>query len=177
MFHLLLDEDKKQLKTEYRQRVAFVALTALFLVIIVSSLLLLPSEVLTRSKEKIVVQKAEQMKATRDPEEDKKIAAQFDAYKQKLALLEPVAAVDISHVVSVLRKTAGDRVTLTGYFYTQNEGEPFTLTLNGIAKDRQGLVSFSRALEHEGLFSKIDFPVSDLADDHDISFSVQLTGK
>jgi len=48
------------------------------------------------------------------------------------------------------------------------------ITVNGIAKDREGLVAFIENLKGKAGFAEVDTPVSDFAKDKDISFVLNI---
>jgi hypothetical protein len=56
------------------------------------------------------------------------------------------------------------------------EGENSTLSIGGVATTRDALLSFKKKLEADEKFEEIVLPVSSLAKDTDIDFSLQIKG-
>lgn len=57
------------------------------------------------------------------------------------------------------------------------EGTSPQISISGIAKNRESLVSFSETLNKSVIFSNVELPVSNLARDKDLPFSMQVTIK
>jgi len=49
--------------------------------------------------------------------------------------------------------------------------------VSGISKDREGLVAFVDRLKSQPDFESVDFPISDLAQDHNINFTLNIITK
>ena len=62
-------------------------------------------------------------------------------------------------------------------FDNERDPEPATITLIGIATDRESLRSFGRLMEARTEFSTVDLPVSNFAKEKDIEFSMLVTIK
>ena len=77
-------------------------------------------------------------------------------------------------VLSVL-SYRGEGVVLTSFDYGTT-GVTSSLKLRGVAKDRESLLSFERALRQDGRFEKVELPVSNLVREKDIEFDLTLSG-
>ncbi len=69
-------------------------------------------------------------------------------------------------------------ITLDSVIFSRNQvqsGENNDIfALSGIAADRETLVAFSAALKASGLFAAVDVPVSSLAKDRDLPFTLNI---
>lgn len=57
----------------------------------------------------------------------------------------------------------GDKIKISG------------LTISGVAKDRKSLVDFSKSLEEEKSFSRVEIPVSSLTKESNLPFSIDIS--
>ena len=92
----------------------------------------------------------------------------------KLATLAPALDTDRpSEVIEkvILEKSSGIR--LMSFSWIEKEGK-HSLTVSGVASDRQALLAFQTQLNSAEEFSKITLPVSDLAKDKNIPFRMNL---
>lgn len=80
----------------------------------------------------------------------------------------------LSKVISNLPK----KVSLNTISFKRNQGEKekkgITVSIFGIAADRESLVAFDTALKTSNTFSTIDIPVSSLTKDKNLPFSANL---
>lgn len=78
------------------------------------------------------------------------------------AVSKATSGIYISSISSVSVKD-GNKIKIDG------------INLSGIAKDRKSLLDFSKALEEEESFSKVDVPVNSLTKDVNLPFSIKIS--
>ena len=84
---------------------------------------------------------------------------------------------DYLGVVSILDKvlvTKSDAIKLENISYNSDSKSDSTLNLQGIADSREDLVSFSKRLQAINSIKSVDLPVSNLAKDKNLVFSITL---
>jgi len=65
-------------------------------------------------------------------------------------------------------------IYVTGFSYASKDAVTADITLSGVSNNREALVSFVKSLKNSGLFSAVNLPVSDLAKDSAIGFSISI---
>lgn len=68
-------------------------------------------------------------------------------------------------------------IKITKFNYVKGDTDNSSLSLEGYADTRDSLLSFSQKLESEKKFAKIELPISNLAKQSDIVFSLTILGK
>lgn len=177
MFKLLTEEEKEKVLREYNFRRGVVILTALIVVIIIGMAGLFPSYVLSRVRQKEVEERVKIAGNTELQEDSSGLRFWLKETNLKLKILDPALDQDrpSDFIESVLaEKSAG--VKIVSLEWTKVDGK-ITLSISGIAQDRQTLLSFENELNSSGKFVEATLPVSNLAKEKDISFRVKLTPK
>ena len=182
MLTLLLPEQQDKIEKEYRLRLIIVALcllAALFLLII---LFLSPSYFLSETKEKAVSDRELLLKKSDVSERAGKANSDLETARTQIKNLSGAfdnsafslaAAEVIKEIVS--RETLG--ITIQSFAFSKVVDVPRgKLQVTGISKTRSELVSFLQSIKKIPMFTKVDFPVSNLAKDTDINFSLAVSG-
>lgn len=77
-------------------------------------------------------------------------------------------------LVATLKETAGSAVVVAGYELAQDKGQVTQVAIRGVAEDRASLVAFSQRLEDLPMVASADVPLSSLAKERDIPFSLRV---
>ena len=179
MTNLLPLVEKKNIKQEYRMRVYIVSLLFLSVLIIIAIVSLLPLYISSlsklndiRSQMEVEKQKASYAAEEQDPI---KITREVNA---KLAILgkKDSALPQSSNLITTIVGYKPDNIKINAIFYDRGLAEGKIL-LNGIAEDRETLLSFLKLLEGEKIFTKVDLPISSFVKEKDIEFSIKITTK
>lgn len=176
MANLLPKTAKDSARGEYRARVGIVALSLSLVVFLSGVFLLSPSYFFSR-------QNARNATAHIQYEQDLLLAtkggdtrrATIDDINKKLSLLlrafsSPLSAREVVDTV-IAHKPSSVRVG--GIFFLSSPGAS-TLTLTGVASDRNSLSTFIKSLDSDPLFSSVEIPISNFVEDKDIDFSIKL---
>lgn len=157
-------------------RFLFVAEVALTCVVLGSVIAALPSYI-SVSTRKGVLEKQKTMSDASDAHTTKDSVA--DSLKKIQALLDRAAeysnpATPTTYLESLfVGRTSG--ITFSTINYQAHSPTQITISVTGIAATRNNLVTFISALRNIPTFSKVDLPVSDLADSDHIPFTIGLT--
>jgi len=176
MANLLPIPFKKNIRNEYRMRVAIVSLSLLAVLIGVALLLLLPTYTLSTLKHELVSSKlASELNkgtASEDAEGNQRIVGDINT---KLAVLNneglvTVAAYDVTKKLLALQSSG---ISLSSIFFTKNDTEA-EIAVSGTATTRADLRSFINALKEKQEFSSVVLPISNFVEMEDIDFSIQI---
>lgn len=84
---------------------------------------------------------------------------------------------DFSAVLTKLESLTGEGVDLRSYEFARKDGAIMPISVNGKADTRQALANFHAVLRAEPMVEKVDLPISNLAKEKDIEFSMTVTLK
>lgn len=177
MFNLLPQAEKKALRREYRIRLAVVSLWLLFAVCAISSVLLLPSFLLSSEKEKAARQRFEALSRSIERQSVADLDAVLQKTKSRLTLLSGEAPkLFLYELLTLIVSAKTNQISLTNFYLIGPVEGKREIAIAGVSKDRSALTSFIKALERTGPFEKVEAPISNFAKDTDIDFEVRASG-
>ncbi len=169
MTNLLPKNDKHLIREEYRLRLVTVVLFAFSAVIIMASVLLIPSYFITYLKG---VSGEEQIKIIRDVvamhERDNVDQILVEA-KQKLKAISSERQSDMVEVIQTILEEQSAVISLNSFVSVDD-----MIRVEGVARSRDDLVLFADRLEKTPLFVNVNLPLSNLAPSKDIRFSFDM---
>jgi hypothetical protein len=173
MANILPTKAKQKLTHERRMRVAVSYVFALILVTLLSGILLIPIFLVASGKQDAIhndITTLKELSALKRSSGSSVIMVN----KQ----LERLSALDDEGKATVLfeKITAAQTsaIRLNGFFYSINRDDGATrLTTKGVADTRADLISFTENLRT--VFSVVDLPVSNLAENTDVFFTISLS--
>jgi hypothetical protein len=172
MSNLLLETNRKTMRRNYMVRLVAVATFLLAISIYIGSALLLPSFFLVKSKLSGLEKQAELEQLNIDNGENPRITLQNT--KNKLELLSDISDLETAGAFfSDILEEKTSNVSLTSITFTR-EGDKGTFIVSGVSKDRKTLVDFTNKLERSKRFTNVALPVSNLAGNKDILFSLSM---
>ena len=174
MFKLLTEEERQKVAHEYAMRRAIVTLSALILVFVVGIIGLLPSYVLSNARQHEVLERTRIMDTTGQRGDESGLQAWLAKVNLELKILSP--ELDTDRPSSFIKQIVDEKVPgirLTGFSWTKVK-DKITISVNGVATDRQTLVVFEDRINVSGGFSEVNLPISNLAQDKDIDFQIKL---
>jgi len=175
MINLIPPTAKKKIFLEYWARVATVWLTTASVLVIVGIFLLLPSYVLIDSKIDVYAEGIEELIAEVN-EYNNSVAQLIEASNQAKLIIGQEDHREFSAVLSLLENIAGDFVTLTSYEFTRATNHNLSpIVINGRAGTREALADFREALLADPAIESAFLPLSNLARDRDLTFSITVT--
>lgn len=178
MRNLLLEKDKKLLQKEYFLRVTLISLLFAIFAIIIGIVFLFPSYFISVTKEKAIKNQTKIIQASIDVIEQGAQTTELLAANEKLKLFSlnknETPTTDIFEVVV---RAMPNGVQVSKLFLIRRVEQKNELTIEGIATNRETLLSFQKKLQQESLFEKVFLPISGFASDKDIEFSIRITGE
>lgn len=174
MFNLLPEDDKAAMRREYRMRLATVSLWFLFATLLAASLLLVPSLFLSSKKEEIARRRLESPTQGVSAADAARIEKELRATEEKVKLLRAKETAPYFHELFLrIAALASARISISSFSAAQTEGgRGYRVDIGGTAKDRAALVSFQKEIERFAEFGEVILPISNLAKDADIEFSI-----
>ncbi|MDP2705219.1 MAG: hypothetical protein U1D31_02645 [Patescibacteria group bacterium] len=177
MFNLLPEIEKKNIRTIYNDRRMVLSLLLLTITGVIAFLLIIPSFIMTKAKEAETVSQVGLLRealASKDVDDlNNAITVARDEIKALQETNGSTLSVHDLFLKVLSHKSANIRVT--GLLYG-TVGEKHEIVVNGIARDRESLLTFAQEIGKEQVFSDISLPVSNFAKNKDIEFSFSVTG-
>ncbi len=157
-------------------RLVVIALIFVSLFFIIGCALLFPSYISLKSEK--ISYEADLTSLTNQVEiKDKEgLTATMNAIQSNLSLAKPDETM-IYRAVGMLLDNVTNDISISSINYTRGDKSQSSLNIQGIAKDRTSLITFSNNLKKELMFEKVDLPVSNLAKQIDVPFNMTLLGK
>lgn len=180
MANLLPQESQKNIRREYRLRLAVVAAFLLLAVIVFAAVLLVPSLLLSSVK----ANESEARLAVSRKGETQNLEKEIEAVVLKTntdaTLLSENGnqAFLVSEFIGHLLQTKPDTIAITGIFYEKAKGGALDkASLRGIAANREALSAYVASLETDSYFAEVVLPVSHFVQEKDIDFAMSLKMK
>lgn len=174
MINLIPPEAKKHVRNEYWVRVISVWLMLLGAGALMVGVLYVPVYVLIQSQLESYSSKYE----VASSENSEFVAAEKEVQRANtvaLLLSSKKESVKFSDLLETLESLSGPAVAINDFSFSRTETEKVSnITIIGIAQSRQALVAFSQAIENDELFESAEIPISNLAKDSDIPFSIRI---
>lgn len=178
MFNLLPEIEKKRILQEYSVRKIIVFLLFLFVSGIIATVFSIPPHLMSVSKEKEIEGQISAVRGSNIFMEASMLNKQLSDINLKLKALHPqtdlISVEDIFEKV-LIRKNS--KISIDTLLYRRSIGkEQSTITVGGVASDRESLATFVQNLEGEALFTKVDLPVSNFTKNKNSDFSILISG-
>lgn len=171
MVNLLPKKDKRIVEREYLFRLATIVFFALSIVVSIGIVLLLPSFFLVESKRLSLEQLAQSAGVSVLEENSAQVLLQET--KMRLVVLDQSRETKpISNLVVSLLEERPREIRLTSITYKVQNKNSGSMTVSGVAQNRSALITFTKRLERNRYFTDINFPVSNLASNENILFSI-----
>ncbi|MCR4334438.1 MAG: hypothetical protein NUV47_01770 [Patescibacteria group bacterium] len=175
MFNLLPEKYKKRLENEYNIRLAIVVFVLIFLITLISVAFLTPSYLLSKTKETEVENRLATIKNQAPDQTSVELNAVLLQTKKELSVLAPTSNISFLESIKKILARKIPNITIIGLTIIEN-GSIWKTSISGVASNRDTLISFKKSLESEQSFSGVDLPISDLARNKDIPFTITVSG-
>jgi len=174
MINLIPPQAYKSVVREYWARVVTAWLFLLSAVVLVTLFVTIPSFVLVRTQ--LEALELEVLKGS-GTEQDFKDSENLVRAANSLAgqLGSSGALVSLNEIVLTIQEAAGSDVVLSGQSVKRGESGIEYINIRGTAKSREALAGFKTALERSALFDTALIPISDLAREVDLPFTITVT--
>lgn len=175
MFNLLPENLRKSIVTEYKLRLSIVVL--LFVVLLQFSFLifLFPSWLTSHYKEKDFLVKSDELNRSISALDVSSTTAFIKSINEKLSVAnQTLEYPKLIPIIDSVISYKGTSIRLDGILYTVNGSNSGVLTINGMGDKRDSLVAYADSLKKIDSFKKVDLPISNLAKDKNIDFSISV---
>ncbi len=175
MYTLLPSKQRNTLRTEYIVRFVSVALILTGSVFLIGGILLFPSYILSKVAESSVqINENNQNTVTLTSQRNTLGKVVQSVLKESAILSAPDHNPTL--VVDEVQKYNSQAITINEFDYMAGATNS-TLLVSGTAATRKDFISFSTALQKDPFFNSVNFPISTLAADTNVSFTITLFGK
>ena len=175
MLTFLLDEYKDKAAKAYHLRLWSLYLGLFTLVLSIGFALAIPEFAILRSKRSAAL--LEKAAASSPKDASKPIASEVKAIKDKVAVIKDISSKQpMAAILERALALRGSGIAITSISLTRG-GQPGAIAIGGTASTRDSLVAFSKRLQNEPSFSNASLPVSSLAKNKDIPFSISIDSK
>lgn len=176
MFTFLFDEYRKNIKREYKIRLAVIYLSIAGVLFFMGTILSIPTFIILKSRlDLATLEKESSTGVTQD--DTKAIQKEALAIKAKISVIEEDNAdIPLVHTIEkILSKTEND-ILITS-ISLKKKTEKGSITIAGIAKTRDALVAFTKRLKSEPSFGDPTLPLGSLTKSKDVPFSLSIDSK
>ena len=176
MFNLLPEIIKKEIKIDYRIRWLFVILLAVLFLQISFLIFLSPSWVNSFFREKELVSQLNEINKSSSYQDANTTSSIIESTNVKLKIIN--TDMEYPKVVPLIGSILSNKIpgiSINELSYKFSKATVATITVSGVSKSRELLIAYVNSLEKSGVFSVVDLPISNLAKDMDIDFSMNLT--
>lgn len=175
MINLIPTRARKNILKEYWTRVLSVWMLLLGSAAVVIALLLVPSYVLVTLQSNALSAVAAEAR-DKSEEYDTSAIQIVDANRRGALLMEQTAELPMTELIALIEALAGEQVAITELrFLHAADGSIEPVTVVGKAATRADLAAYRNALEANNVFDAVNLPISNLAKDIDIPFSMTVT--
>ena len=173
MLYLLSEEQKIKISREYSVRRFVVFLCFSFAVALLALVFIAPSYFLSHTKQTVVEERATALAQSNITEQARIAALSLEDAQKKIAILKPgtssFSPQDLFRKVLSYKSSQIAIASLSFWKEPRRDGE---VKIAGVAENRESLVLYVKGIEKIKMFSKVDFPVSNLAKDKNINFLI-----
>lgn len=175
MFNLLPDNLRNEIKRDYRYRLAIVVLVFVILTQVSFLIFLFPSWLISFYKEKDYMVKNDEISKNISAIPVASTTAVIKSLNEKLlninnALEYPEILPIIDQII--LARTSSIRIA--DISYTVNDSKTGVINISGMGDKRESIVGFTENLKKIESFKKVDLPISNLAKDKNIDFTISI---
>lgn len=174
MINLIPQSAKKNIVTEYWVRVISAWLLLWAFALMCGAAILFPAYILVSSQVTVYEESAE-LASQKVSDYESASVALVRASKQASEIVKQAEATSVSSYIDLFTQLQGTEILIDRINLTQDGVEILPVNISGSASNRQSLASFrDRILEHP-LITEVNLPISNLATDKDIQFSITVT--
>lgn len=175
MFKLLTEEERQKVVHEYVMHRAIVILYSFILVLVIGIIGLLPSFVLSNARQNDMLERTRILGNSGEEKDELDLQAWLKEVNLKLQILSP--ALDTERPSDFIDRILDQKITGISItdFSLRKVKDKTTLSVNGLALDRQSLITFENRISSSKYFSGVTLPISNLAKDRNIDFQIKFS--
>jgi len=183
MLELLPEKEKKYLKRMYTLRFFSVILLFLLATLVFAGILLIPSYFAARSTHKSIEEQVSFLQAYSDKKRDDRSGLILLGLEEKMDnLRDSLTEPSFLDVVEKVTEVKPQNLSIKSLFFNAPEDEPgeiaassIKVTLIGESGARSTLLLFVDRLKEISGFEKVDLPISNLAREKDIPYTITIS--
>lgn len=175
MFTLLPEQYKNSMLKAYRSRLLTLILMGLSIVVGICLLLSFSARVFVLGKQQELTARETALRQLSDNFSKNDLGINLEDLKQDLDLLSK-KSFNVSSVFDQVTAQSFVGIVIDKYEYILFEETKFIVTISGKAPSRKTLSQFAENLRKEKGFGTVELPISSLAKDTDLPFSIKITG-
>lgn len=173
MINLIPQHAKKSLLIEYWIRAATVWTILWSIALLIGAAILLPPYVLINSQ--VSVYQASAAAASEKVENFRNVTVELARANQEASMIVGMREdVLLSEYIKLFESLEGADIQITNIGLDKGAAGLAPATLTGVATDRQNLASFRDRLLAQDQIESVDLPISNLAQDRDIRFTITV---
>ena len=175
MANLIPPDAKKVVRKEYWYRTLSVWLFLISLPLLVFSTLLVPTYILFSSQIRALLLEEQYMQMNNSEMYKSAVSTIQEANMVAQQLEDTQDTLPSSEILNAIEAAQSSTISLSRFTYQRSGNTIHTIMLGGTATDRASLASFKEVLERNPLFVQAEVPVSDLAKDRDLPFTIEIS--
>lgn len=175
MANLLTLDYKKKTKKRAVYKLIIVYIFGFTMVVALASVFLVPSYMLAESKRLTAEKNLELLKASISAKQNSEFEEILNKTTARLEALDVAEYQPYNEVIGIIVSAKPSSVEITSLFFRDTESAGVVgLHLTGLALTRDALLEFRDNLREVSVFSGINLPISVLARENNIDFSLQF---
>lgn len=175
MFNVLPEKIKIEIVKQYNLRRIIVVLYAIIFIQVIIIVTFLPSWFISLYIQKDATSEVAKTEQDILKSEVDKLTSEINSFNSKLRVIkETQTGYSPTEIVTKISEQKNSSVSLKEITYSKQNKDEIKVSLSGVAKERESLLSFVKKLETSKLFEKVDSPISNFTKDKDIQFSLFL---
>ena len=175
MFNLLPENLKEKVKSEYRLRLLITIFVLIIFLQVFFLITLLPSWIISDYKENITSNQLAETKQTTLYKDADNVVANIKSINIKLNFINTLDYPKVTNYIKVIVSNKSRSVHINRLSYAPAAKNTIAIVLGGVSDSREALVTFIKNLQNSGSFKTADLPISNLAKEKDLDFSVNLS--
>ncbi len=176
MFNVLPNNLKKLIVNEYHLRVVIGFCICFICIMLCTVVFLLPSWLLGSIKQKTMADRVAMLEQAPTTGHTTTVSRTITSTNILLhSINTSFAYPPAKPLLDAILSGRGTGIRLSEFSYSVDDATHSSLVLQGVSNTRNALVSYVKSLQNSGLFTSVDLPVSDLAKDTDITFTLNLS--
>jgi hypothetical protein len=175
MFNVLPDILKKEIKTDYQLHKWFVIVVAIFFLQVTFLISFLPSWVNSYSKEKELTDQVSSMSKSSSYQNADAASSVIESTNAKLKIISTnLGYPKITPLIKSILTNKAQGILISEIIYASSNATSAVISFGGVSNSRESLIKYADTLEQSKTFKKVDLPISNLAKNKDIDFSINL---
>lgn len=175
MFNLLSQNFKLEIKKEYMIRRLIMCLIFIFAIQISFIIFILPTWISSFYKERVISIESNRLNENLSDSSVESVVEKIVGINKKLAIINTslkYPGITIFIDESLDKKIPG--IYLDQFSVSLGAENQYNFVIGGVASTREGLVAYVENLKKSDLFSEVNLPISNLAKDKNIDFSIDI---